>query len=319
MTLNIRIVRRVVLAGWFGLAAVEAMADPRVIVVATANPAYTHRKFDGPKPRPETYVVAQGRFFPGHTADRSIDQLPFRDMIGQIAPELARQQYLPATDPAAADLLIVVHWGTTIPFVSFEQMTARPNPITDVSSTADGVVRNLRDDQARGAGQDQGDVGEQAMLQNASRFAGLATSADQQLDMDRLELLGDQVSQDLTVGSNVQLLGYGPELRRLRQSIFSSEEERTLLSDLTTERYFVILKAYDLKEPILPGQMRRSVWTVHLNMRSPGTNFGTALGRMSNVAASFVGRTTDRARTERARVREGTVTIGPVTIVRERR
>ena len=86
-------------------------------------------------------------------------------------------------------------------------------------------------------------------------------------------------------------------------------------SDLNSERYFIIVKAYDLKEPRMPGTSWRPVWTLHLNMRSPGQNFGKALSRMSNVAVTFAGRNVAEMTTVRPNENRGVVTLGPLKII----
>jgi hypothetical protein len=101
-----------------GSLAVCCLADPRVVVSATANAEYTQRKFGGEKTTPESYVVMQGHYFEASIVDHSIDRMPFRRIAEIFAPELARRQYWPAKDAKDADLLIVVHWGTTMPRLS---------------------------------------------------------------------------------------------------------------------------------------------------------------------------------------------------------
>jgi hypothetical protein len=119
-------------------------ADERVALTATASPDYTQRKFDGAKPRPETYVFLEGKRTEGITADRSIDGMPFRRIVEYLAPELAKQQYFPTTDIKNADLLLVVHWGTTIPRITDDQL--RGITTIDVTGGEDadvnGITRN---------------------------------------------------------------------------------------------------------------------------------------------------------------------------------
>ena len=105
-------------------------------------------------------------------------------------------------------------------------------------------------------------------------------------------------------------------LRQLGRRMMSSAEEQTLRLDLSQMRYFIILKAYNL-HAATRAERGRAVWTLHLNMSSPGNNFHTALASMSVAAADFVGRTTDEVQTVRQPVREGHVEIGPLLILGE--
>lgn len=65
--------------------------------------------------REETYVVMPGRRYPGMTADRTMERTTIRHIAATLVPKLARLRYTPGTSAATADLLLVLHWGTTIP------------------------------------------------------------------------------------------------------------------------------------------------------------------------------------------------------------
>lgn len=292
---------RFLVAACVGLvAAPSAPADPKVSLTASAEPAYTERKYREGKPRPETYVFMQGSYFAGDTVDRSIERMPFRRIAEYLAPELAKQQYLPAPALADADLLVVVHWGTTRSYVSTQEMMGRTSPVTDTSNSTDTMIRNN-------------------LMQSAdSALGGLAALGDNrqtQLNFDRLEQVSDRASADMHRADNTTLLGYADDLYRLRRNAWATEEERSLRYDLSHERYFIILKAYDLKAPA--GGSRHPVWTMNLNISSPGNNFRTALERMSVAAVSYVGRTTGDVRTVRPGVREGRVNMPPIVILKE--
>jgi hypothetical protein len=94
------------------------MADPRVAVVAWADEAYTARRLAHNPPRIETYVFMQGRRFESPTRDTYIERLGFLDIAKSLATELARDNYEPAAELESADLVLLVHWGTTTPRVS---------------------------------------------------------------------------------------------------------------------------------------------------------------------------------------------------------
>ncbi len=281
-----------------GLACLRAVADTNVIVSALANPEYTARKFGEGKTTPETYVVMQGHYFDGYVADSSLERIPFRRIAEIFAPELAKRNYWPARTTQEADLLIVVHWGTTAPPVSRMEMTARSNPLPDVTA-----ARQNQAMRAQAAAQ-AGDV--VGML-----LAELMNEEARLMQMEQLERVTDAMSMEGAMTRSAQLLGYTNALQRYSQRETSSAEEESLRLDLTQLRYFIVLRAYDLH-----GRTReergRPVWTLHLNVSSAGNNFQTALDRMSTVAADYLGRTTDRVETVRS-VPEGKVTIGPVT------
>ena len=88
-----------------------------------------------------------------------------------------------------------------------------------------------------------------------------------------------------------------------------------LRMDLHSERYFIIVHAYDLKAPTVKGVAKKPVWRLYLNMSSPGQNFQTAVARMSNVARQFAGRNLEEIETVSPKEHGGKVDIGEVEII----
>ena len=285
------------------LAAVYCLADPNVIVSATATPEYTQRKYGGEKTTPESYVVMQGHYFEGGIVDQSIEQMSFRRIAEIFAPELARRQYWPAKDAKDADLLIVVHWGTTTPKVSTMEMTARTSPLPDLAASRENKQALI----------------ETAAANNDPVMGLLAEQMNEDtrlLQLERLDQLSDQIANDYSSANAAQLLGYVKTLRKYGARVVSPPEEYSLRLDLCQMRYFIVLRAYDLHASTIAGRSR-AVWTLHLNVSSPGNDFRTAVDRMSVAAGSYVGSSTDEVETVRQRVREGKVEIGPLVILGE--
>lgn len=288
-------------------------ADSGVAIVASANPEYTHRKFNGAALLPESYVVMQGKYFEGATVDKSIDRMPFKRVIDYFVPELARREYWPAKSAQAADLVIVVHWGTTVPRASTREMMARNSSATD-TNVAQGAqeMRNLRTESTLSAGESGDILGTMVAEQMAQN--------DMMPAMDIHEVISEQFARESANANLAQVLGYSNALRKFTGAVSTTEQERTLRHDLTQERYFIILKAYNLKKLARGGgaAAKRPEWTLHINMQSPGINFGTALDRMSAAAVNFVGRTTDSVETVRPGERQAKVLVGEPIIVREK-
>jgi hypothetical protein len=289
-------------------AASRGAADVHVVVSARANPAYAERKFAGPEMKPEGYVFGAGSFFGGITADRSLERTKFREVAEALAPELARQQYWPAKDLAHADLLIVVHWGVTTPHQSMRDaldittLSFDPRDTPHAETTAADQLLKAPD--AEG----QGDPSPAAIAASQREYE-LAPS------FETIKAFSDEAARNFSEASNAQLLGYTKALRQLGTKAFGSAEEDTLRADLSTERYLVILCAYDVRTPVSPGQKRRPVWVAHLNVRAAGTNFSIALHRMGQVGSNFFGRNTDNPTTVRAKLREGHAIAGELIIL----
>ncbi|HEX2851790.1 MAG TPA: hypothetical protein VHO24_01035 [Opitutaceae bacterium] len=293
--------------------ATSRAGDPNVIITATASPDYTHRKFNGSAMLPESYVVMQGKYFEGTTIDKSIDRMPFKRVVDYFVPELARREYWPAKTAQNADLVIVVHWGTTVPRVASREMMARTSPTSDTAGA--DVTKQVNLDAAMNptsGGPPEDVVG--------GLLAEQLNEGDRLRSMDVQEALSEQFSQETTNANLAQILGYSRTLHKFTGGMSTTEEEKTLRFDLTQERYFIILKAYDLKKLTKRGfaTTREPEWVMHINVQSPGTNFRLALDRMSAAAVNFFGRTTDAVETVRPGERQGKVIVGEPIIVREK-
>ncbi|HEY1793452.1 MAG TPA: hypothetical protein VGG34_11085 [Opitutaceae bacterium] len=91
----------------------EARAEDFVAVSSQASNGYVRARLADGTCEPETYTFKKGGFLSSRMADDSIDRMTFASITGEIGVSLAARQYLPAVDPKAARLLIVVYWGTS--------------------------------------------------------------------------------------------------------------------------------------------------------------------------------------------------------------
>ncbi|MBE2212775.1 MAG: hypothetical protein IAE82_02815 [Opitutaceae bacterium] len=283
------------------------MADSHVAVRAFADEAYIARKFGPDGPKLETYVFLEGRYYPGATVDRSLSRMPFRSIAEMLARDLARQNYRPAKELKSADLLILVHWGTTLPNTGINEMTARTYVGASPEQAAAAQERSLNA---------QFNVTtESPDADPATQGLDDFTSTDDMwgdVHFNAMENMNERIAADMNSKSNAELLGYRSDLSRYNSSAFTREEERTLRLDLSTERYFIIMKAFDLKTL---GKDAKPVWTVYLNTRSPGINFATAVGRLGHAGSRYFGLQNDRVTSVRTKDPTGTVTIEPAIIL----
>ncbi len=281
------------------LAGCTTVDNASVVVTSTAAADYTAAKFRDGVPVRQTYVFMEGNYFAGHTVDRSLDGRTFRSIAAAVAPDLARQSYFPATGVDAADLLLVLHWGVTSPKVSLDELRAVTS--RDLDLTKEKEIEALV-----GA---NGDMVSQLASAMHSR-------AEAEQWRDGQEHYAEAAAFDFATSNNAQLLGYARHLRKMAERTYSTPDEVALRHDLTTERYFIILRAYDLKNRMPDGRMR-VVWTVYTNMRSPGTNFDQAVDLMASVVVEVVGRQTDEVLTLSPKLRQGKVEVGDLVIINE--
>ena len=273
-------------------------ADKHVAAVGKATPAYLERRMVDGKPRRETYVFMAGERFDGAIRDRTFEQTTFRQIAEYLAPKLTQQNYWPTPDVKDADLLIAVHWGVTRPRESFNDMTGR----TTLSPDPAGVPGLFADSQAKA------DI--EAALGGPLDYGALSER------MSQLDDIVDGDQQAFIGAGTARLLGYTETLHRLSQEPNFTTRQYTLEHDLRTERYFIIVRAYDLHAPTKEARSR-PVWTLHLNISSPGNNFKTAMVSMSEAGAGLFGRNTDGVTTVVPEPPSGHVELHDLIIVGE--
>lgn len=283
------------------LSALPLPAAEHVMIVALADQDYTQAKFADGKLKPETYVVMQGNFFGGATVDRTLERMSFRSIAGYLAHELARREYWPASSPHDADLLMVVHWGVTSPRASMQEMMGRTSLSTDTSTTFEGIAGEL-------GGNDPAtavlwDVGERGNINSLHAE-------------DVLRQQSDQNEAEAGQQDTAQLLGLVPTLRKYQESLLPTVQEIAVREGLREERYFIIVKVYDLRT-WEKGKVNRAVWTIRLNIGAPGNNFEQALTRMARAGVNWFGRTTGEVVNVRAGAPQGTVEMPPLVILGE--
>jgi len=260
-----------------------------VTVSATAAKDYVRAIGSDGTPRPETYIVSKGVFFDGSTKDAGLEKTAFIDVAANVGRALLRQNYFPAKDPQLADLLLIMHWGTT---------TVYEDGIKDFKA------------------QDMNNA-------LASYNAAVAAAANGGPSPDSSELNSmlagrdtDTMSMNSFTAYNAKLLGYETVLRNRAKELAVSTDEVTFRNDLAEERYFVVVQAFDY-QGLKKEHKKRLLWTTRMSVRAPGTNFKTALPELSQMAAGCFGKQLDDLQRTEVGAKEGTVKIGEAKVVTE--
>jgi len=266
-----------------------------VTVRAWADSEYTARRAEAGDSKNETYVAAVGEYFDGWCRDPSVGKSSFGAILHFLAPTLTKQRYYPAADPMAADLLLVVHWGTTI---------------GRVSTYVPGIGSSGNSPEFRPY-----DSVQQSMDSGLLEVRSAANALEQQYDTAQTIQSVNEAARAITANTAEGLLGYAKQLARERNRLVSSDVQRTLEANLQEDRYFVILQAYDFQK-LRRKEGRKLLWSAHMSMRSPGLNFTLALPRMGDVASSLYGQNNDDVVTgESLAHQRASVEIGPITIL----
>jgi hypothetical protein len=269
-----------------------------VAVASSANEQYVHRKFGEPggKAKPESYVLAQGRFFGGNLRDATLEHTQFVEIAHVLAPSLAQQSFYPAGDAKGADILIVVHWGIT----------------------------GVEEDASHGQ-MDMERMNKDASAYNASAAKGGVTDPGAiNSDLDFMRAGSAAVSGGPAL--NARLLGFSEalaqeEYRSVATASGMTEMDYVLRDKIQDERYFVIVMAYDLKAlgTAEKGRKLKLLWSTHMSIRALGRNFTTALPEMSGVAARYFGHQLSGLLLNAEKVPEGKVEIGEPRTVEDKK
>ncbi len=266
-------------------AGLNAAPEASIAASATAGSDYVRALDEKGAPRPESYVFAEGRFLDGGTVDKGLQLTKFADITKALAGSLAKQNYFPAADMNSAQLLIMVHWGTTLVY---------EDPMKDINlQRAQEALSSFN------AAQEANGMADPTALNSA-------TSALNQ---------GQQGQQD-AINRNAVLLGYARSLERERREMVTTNAEITLSNELAEERYFVILFAYD-NQTRLKEKKSRVLWVTRLSVRSPGNNFIEAMPAMARVGADIFGKQVDDLVRVRTPMQRGSVKIGDFEVLGE--
>jgi hypothetical protein len=261
----------------------------QVVVSASAAPHY-QRELPGGGLRPETYTFIEGKYFPGNSRSRSLSSMTFETIVRTLAVDLARQNYRPAPEPLQADLLLMVHWGLTEVFEPEDPVTA-----TDRLNSA---LQGVRDAVDAGDLPYMGELNERLMEQ---------------------QMTGGQVAR--SIQQNARLLGYNVSLEEETQRPFGSPLAHTMQLELSEERYFVIIMAYDYRA-IREEKRRDVLWIARLSVPARGHNFYGALPAMSQVGGDYFGQRMKSLQRVRVNVgrddtRRAITEIGELEVVEE--
>jgi hypothetical protein len=114
---------------------------------------------------------------------------------------------------------------------------------------------------------------------------------------------------------NARLLGYVRELQRFgAENGYQSDREKLLSAELSEERYFVVLMAYDY-QAMKKEKRSKLLWTTRLSVRTAGNNFTEALPVLAQAGSHVFGKEVDGLVHAKANLREGRVTFGEMKIL----
>jgi hypothetical protein len=263
------------------LAASSGFASQDSLVTAvfsSVSNGYARTKMPDGSFKRETYAISNGGYASGLARDHSIDDVKFPAIAGLVAEHLARKNYFLAQDAKSADLLLVISWGTSTPF-------------------SDGINRMAQDNALAAMNNVKSAVANAKVDTNNRSVDGIQSPAAEAADAARSELEGQlfelQMFNDMRSKANEQnarLLGYMKEINsRNDPSRYAGAGTYydDLISDIESERYYVIVAAYDFRVAT-QEKKKKLLWSTRVSIQTQGNRFNESLATMlANASRHF--------------------------------
>ena len=227
----------------------------RVAVRAEATKEYTLLRAQDETAKVQTYHLIKGRYFGGNVDDPSLEEVTFPEIAEHIGFNLKRQKYFPEEDPAAGDLLIMVHYGASH-YIGDPEYRYR-------------YVFHLNDyfPPVRTA---SGEIYRYNLSRNAiPEFYGLVFPSQ------RGYMKAHYVRAKILGMDDIFAKGVHPYEAYIQQQIAGEG------------RYFFVLSAFDL--PLLKKGEKKVLWTTRYSIRRIGQSYQQALKEMNLVAGHYFG------------------------------
>jgi len=250
-----------------------------VFIDSQTTKEYRKRKDSGEGVAREYYHVMEGRFFGGTKRDRSMDDMDFKDVVANLAKELRLRNYYPAREFEKGDLLIVVHWGAT------DEPYDPEDPQNNIGF---------------------GDEEEDALSEDEGGWDSVSSMLDRQSTFDYEHSLSAGSSDEVK-----EMLGFNRALDAKGMTLL---EEARILSQVNTERYFMVLMAFDWQKKIKKGESDL-LWTTRFSMESVGTNFADSMPAMMRAAQDFYGTHLPKMENRKTHYGVGDSTVGELEIL----
>jgi hypothetical protein len=267
------------------LSGAEAALEGVTAVASKVSSDYVRAKAPDGSFLPEYYSFGAGGKWGGEISDPTIDKVRFLDVAHVIAGPLAGQKYLPATDPKATRLLIMVYWGTTVPPVRAEE-----DPMYNNYQQALDEYRILMESKQP----EEAD----AVLTAGLKQLSLANHVRDEIDFKNAKMLG--YDADGLIGTE-----YGKYIEHTALGLNQKDE----VAEIEEHRYFVVLMAYDF-QMLWKEKKHKLLWETRFSISERRNAFDAALPFMAHYASRYFGR--DSHGLLREAVPEGTVQIGEV-------
>ncbi|HET7535795.1 MAG TPA: hypothetical protein VFJ90_05025 [Candidatus Didemnitutus sp.] len=250
-------------------------------VFSKVSNGYMRKKLPDGTYQREYYAIANGQYAPGQEPNDSIDKVKFPTIAGLVAQHLAKQNYFLAQDSKSAEILLLISWGTTIPYSD----NGGRNSMDAALSAMNRSSAALQHAQTVNA-----DATSSPEARASAQGVSAAAQADQESQMVEVQMFEDMRRK--ADEHNARLLGYAEEINnRDNPSKYAGAGSYfdDLKSDIEEERYYVIVSAYDFRTAVHDGK-RKLLWATRMSIRAQGNRFDERLAAMLANADGYFGR-----------------------------
>jgi hypothetical protein len=292
-----------------GTVTVSASDLATTAVFAWADKSYQRKSQPNGRPAREYYALSNGGLMPGTRLDSAVAAVPFSDVAGALAQHLGRQNYFLAPTAADANLLLVVHWGTTAPFSDTNQRLAVDrfgDSLADVGRGQDAVDA---------AFSSSGGEGESGIGIGADDAIRQQTDASSRVEAALVELNMYQSMRQRALLPTAQLLGYTSAMADsddIRRG-FTDSVYNQLMGELADPRYYIIVSAYDFRRTV-DKKDPKLLWQTRISVTSRGVGFREHFNDMLASASRHYGKDSNKQLVRRY-LRDVRVDIGEATVV----
>ena len=242
----------------------------------------------------EYYAISNAGAAQGTVRGRLVDEVTFSQLSGVLAEHLGRKNYFLARNKEEASLLLVVHWGASLPY-------KEGNYRTDLNAAASAFSQVASAEPPK------------STLEYSERSVA-ETDFERALD----QMLFSTNWRDYQNGQTARILGYTRELMEaddIRRYYGGGHLFHDLIQEIEQPRYYVFVSAYDFRRLNNKGE-RKLLWRTRVSMRTQDNRFAEKLGALIASAAPHFGE--QRHHLIRKQMPNVTVEIGEATVVQDR-
>ncbi len=263
---------------FLSLAAFASDDSLTTALFAKVSNGYVRQKLPNGSFKHEYYALSNGGYTPGLGRDGTIDAVPFSTIGVMLIKLLAKQHYYLAQNSKSAELLLVVSWGKTIPLSDGVTRNAQTNVFTAMNQIK----------LAKGTGSSNvGFVREPT----GAADPGVLSAAQSEMEGAVMEMQLFNSMREKADESNARLLGYMQEINeRNNQTRFAGAGTafNDLIEDIESERYYVIVAAYDFRAAT-QEKKQKLLWTTRISIQAQHNKFDEALAAMLATASHKFG------------------------------